>query len=130
MILWSIVDKILLYFFVTGDPLKMKRIFALLLVTVIFTFALTGCKNEEKVDETVVVTAAADTKPSTVAPTTAKETTTALLKNLLEGWDCCTDTCVVSDLHLLVEWNVEVNAYNRLLAGEIVSVNKLLHNCI
>ena len=44
--------------------------------------------------------------------------------------DSGTDTCVVSDFHLLVERNVEVNAYNRLLAGEIVSVNKLLHNCI
>ena len=57
--------------------MKMKRFIALLLVTVISVFAIAGCKNEEKVDETVVVTAVADTKASTTVPAAEKETTTA-----------------------------------------------------
>ncbi|MBQ7809463.1 MAG: LCP family protein [Clostridia bacterium] len=57
--------------------MKMKRFIALLLVTVISVFALAGCKNEEKVDETVVVTAVADTKASTTVSAAEKETTTA-----------------------------------------------------
>ena len=52
---------------------------------------------------------------------------TAFLKDFLEGWDGCPDTCVVSNLHLIVQWNVEVNSDNCLLTGKIVSINVLLH---
>ncbi len=52
---------------------------------------------------------------------------TAFLKHFLESRDCSPDTGVISNLHLVIQRNVEINSDNGFLAGEIVSVNKLLH---
>ena len=52
----------------------------------------------------------------------------AFFKDFLESRDCCPDTGVICDFHLLVQWNVEVNSDNCLFAGKVVSVNVLLHS--
>ena len=45
----------------------------------------------------------------------------------LESRKGCADTCVISNVEVLVEWNVEINSDDRLLAGEVVGINVLLH---
>ena len=54
----------------------------------------------------------------------------ALLKDLLEGRDGPADTGVVRNLEVFVQRNVEIDAHDGFLAGEVVTVNVLLHNGI
>ena len=52
---------------------------------------------------------------------------TAASKYLLEGGHCCADAGVVRDFEILVEGDVEINAYDGLFAGKIVRIDVLLH---
>ena len=51
----------------------------------------------------------------------------ALLEDLLEGRHGPADAGVVGDVEVLVEGNVEVDSHDGLLAGEVITVDELLH---
>ena len=52
---------------------------------------------------------------------------TALLQDLLEGGHGPADAGVVRDAEVLVQGDVEVDSHDGLLAGEVVTVDVLLH---
>ena len=55
---------------------------------------------------------------------------TAFLEDFLESRNGSPDTGVIGDFKLLVERDIEVYSDDGFLAGEIISVNVLLHNPI
>ena len=52
----------------------------------------------------------------------------AACEHLLQGRHRRTDAGVVGNFEILIEGNVEVNAYDGFFAGEIVRINVLLHS--
>ena len=55
---------------------------------------------------------------------------TATGEHFLKGRHSPADAGVVRNFELLIEGNVEVHAHDRLLAGEIVGIDELLHKLL
>jgi len=53
----------------------------------------------------------------------------SVLQNLLQCGNGCTDTCIVRDNEILIEWNVEIHTHERLFTGEIKRVH-CLHSSV